>query len=145
MKKLIFVLLAFLKIFIVNAQKITEDDIVKKNYQEINPFEHLFVDFSIVERWAMYPNGKDGINDLILKNLQYPKEAQEQKLEGQVIVEYIITLDGTVNEIKVIKSVHPLLDEEAKRVINLMERWVPTIQKGRAIKTAYQQIINFQL
>lgn len=144
MKKLFTLLIASFSVLTLFAQ-ITEEEIKEKNYQEINPFGQSPGGFSIVDKWAMYPNGQNGVEKLIVKNLQYPEEAQMKKIEGQVIIGYTVQVDGTIDEIKVVQSAHPLLDAEAIRVIKLMELWVPTMQKGKTVKTAYQQPINFKL
>lgn len=116
----------------------------RNNYKEVNPNKNNG-GFSLVDKWAMYPNGIEGINQYIKETIQYPNEAKSQKVEGKVIVEYVVESDGTIGEIKVIQSVHPLLDEEAKRIIKTMGRWKPAMQKGKPIKVAYQQVFNFML
>jgi protein TonB len=60
-------------------------------------------------------------------------------------VRYVVQLDGSIGEVVVVEKVHPLIDEEAVRVIKLMKKWKPGRQKGVPVKTAYQQPINFKL
>ena len=98
-----------------------------------------------MKRWAMYPEGKQGINNLISNNLVYPKKAIKKKIEGLVTVKYIVQIDGTITDIEVIRKIHPLLDNEAVRIIKLMDKWIPAIQRGKPVKTAYNQEFNFKL
>jgi len=117
---------------------------VDKNYEEVVAIKNQG-GFSLVESWAKYPNGEKGITELIINNLKYPEKAIKKKIEGIVTIKYVVQVDGTVGEIEVIKSVHPLLDEEAIRVIRLMEKWEPSIQRGKPVKTAYNQDFRFEL
>ena len=93
----------------------------------------------------MYPNGEIGINEHIRKELIYPKEALADSIQGRVVVKYVVQTDGSVDEIEVLKSVNPFLDAEAKRVIRTMEKWKPAIQRGKPVKSAYQQVFKFKL
>lgn len=93
----------------------------------------------------MYPGGEQGINQFIKRELTYPEEALKDSIEGRVIVRYVVENDGSVGEIEVIQSVHPLLDEEAKRVVKAMQKWKPAIQRGKPVKSAYLQAFNFHL
>jgi len=146
MKKIIlisFTLLCFVSHSFSQVDN-NEKLITEKNYQEIKLIENGG-GFSLVERWAMYPDGKQGINNLISNNLVYPKKAIKKKIEGLVTVKYIVQIDGTITDIKVIRKVHPLLDNEAVRIIKLMDKWIPAIQRGKPVKTAYNQEFNFKL
>lgn len=127
------------------AQNQTSNDLdVDKNYEEVVAVKNQG-GFSLVESWAKYPNGEKGITELIINNLKYPEKAVKKKIEGIVTIKYVVQVDGTVGEIEVTKSVHPLLDNEAIRVIRLMEKWEPSIQRGKAVKTAYNQDFKFEL
>ena len=93
-----------------------QEPLQDKNYQEINPNPNTG-GFSLVDQWPMYPGGIEGVNKHVEKELKYPKEAKKEKIEGRVVIRYVVQTDGSVGEIQVIESVHPLLDEEAIRVI----------------------------
>ena len=96
------------------------------------------------DHYAMYPKGLMGINDLIIKNIQYPKEAIELGLQGRVIVQYTVAKNGSVKNMNVVKGLHPLLDAEAIRVLEQMERWVPARINGRKVNIIYTQPFTFQ-
>ena len=70
---------------------------------------------------------------------------QKQKIEGRVLVTFIINRDGSIANIKVVKSVHPLLDNEARRVVKLMPHWKPGIEDGKPCRTMFAIPIEFKL
>lgn len=140
---LFYILLVFITSFSYAQDTLTENP--EKDYIEINPFGESFKGFSNVDHWAKYPGGKQGILRHIEENLKYPESAKNQKIEGSVTVEYTIETDGSVDDINVIKSDHPVLEDEAKRVIKLLDKWIPSSKKGKPIKTKYKQVINFKL
>ena len=72
-------------------------------------------------------------------------DAQKQKIEGRVLVTFIINRDGSIANIKVVKSVHPLLDNEARRVVKLMPHWKPGIEDGKPCRTMFAIPIEFKL
>jgi len=135
---LTFCLFPFFSLF---AQEELQQD---KNYKEINPNKGAG-GFSLVDQWPMYSGGEMGINEHIKNELKYPEEALNDSIQGRVVVRYVVQTDGNVGEIEVVESIHPLLDEEAKRVIRAMEKWKPGVQRGKPIKAAYLQAFNFTL
>jgi TonB family protein len=122
----------------------SQNDGRSENYIEINPNPNSS-SFSLVDQWPMYPGGEIGVNEHVKNELKYPEEALSDSIQGRVVVRYVVQTDGNVGEIEVVESVHPLLDEEAKRVIRAMEKWKPGVQRGKPIKAAYLQAFNFNL
>lgn len=113
-------------------------------YQQVNPFEGQNMAFSLVDSWPQYPGGTAGVAKFVANNTKYPQAALNDSVQGTVIVSYIIQVDGSIGDVKVVKSVHPALDAEAVRVIRLMERWKPAIQKGEPVKLMMSQQFNFR-
>lgn len=99
----------------------------------------------ISEIAAKYPNGTKGINEFISKKLIYPEEAVDEMIEGRVLVIYMVDVDGFVKNVRVHSSAHPILDREAVRIIESMERWIPATYKGKKVKSVYMQPIRFKL
>ena len=81
----------------------------------------------------------------LTKNLKYPDIAREQRLQGKVIVQFIVNKDGTIADAKVVKSVTPSLDREAMRVIRMMPTWKPGIQDDKPCRTMIAVPIVFKL
>ncbi|HET6244384.1 MAG: energy transducer TonB [Bacteroidetes bacterium] len=140
-----FLFFPFLGVCQTGSKEFEEKLIKEKNYQEVKFFEVPEGGFSLVDRFPMYPNGKEGINEYLNKNLTYPAEALEKRIKGTVLLGFTIEEDGTIGNVKVIQNVHPLLDEEAVRIINLMDNWLPGIQRGKPVKVQLEQTIHFQL
>lgn len=114
-----------------------------QDYKEINPFKDQEGFFTTIERFPMYPVGEEGITEHIRNTLEYPEEAREQGIKGTVIVAYMIEEDGSIGTTNVIQSVHPLLNEEAVRVIKAMDTWKAAIQRGKSNRVMFQQDITF--
>jgi TonB family protein len=93
----------------------------------------------------MYPDGLDGIQTHISKNLEYPEEAMTNHISGIVIVSYVVGKEGYIDEIKIKQSVNPLLDSEAIRVIKCMKRWIPGVCEGEFARVQYNQPFKFSI
>jgi TonB family protein len=80
-------------------------------------------------------------------NITYPDDARNQKKEGQVLVEFVVSSDGTVKSecVRIVKGVFESLDNEAKRVINLSPKWTPGTRNGQPIDMRMVMPINFKL
>ena len=83
--------------------------------------------------------------DFIRKETRYPEEARDQGISGRVYVQFVVDVDGKVTEAKVMRGVHPLLDEEALRVINSMPDWSPGMQRGKPVKVKFSLPMRFEL
>jgi len=103
--------------------------------------------FSDVEVKPMF-NGKDadvGFLEYIIQNIRYPVEAMERKITGIVVVEFVITKDGSIDRVKVVKSAHRLLDAEALRVIKNSPNWSPGLQCGEKVNVKYSFPVRFRM
>ncbi len=101
--------------------------------------------FYILEEKPQYPGGISEMQKFILKNIKYPNKAKEQAIQGKVFVNFVINKKGKVEDVKVLRSVHPLLDAEAIRVVKMFPRWTPGKQRGEKVKVSYTVPINFRL
>ena len=134
----------FFHTFLGFSQTQREKIIQENDFKEINPFKNQEGFFTTIERFPMYPGGEEGIAEHIRITLEYPVKAKEQGIKGTVIVAYMIEVDGSIGATNVIQSVHPLLDEEAVRVIKAMDIWKPAIQRGKPTRMMFQQAITFK-
>ena len=101
--------------------------------------------FQVVEEMPEFPGGMGECMKFIGKNIKYPTQAQENGIQGRVIVQMIVTKEGDIAEAKVVRSVDPLLDAEALRVINSMPKWKPGKQRGEAVNVKYTIPVMFRL
>ena len=91
----------------------------------------------LYETMPGFRGGVTALREWIDENMHYPDELADTCLQGRVIVTFIINEDGTLSNAKVIKSVHPLLDAEALRLVSIMPRWYPAKRMGKGIKIKY--------
>ena len=102
--------------------------------------------FMVVEEMPEFEGGEPGeFRYFIAKNVAYPKAAKEQSIEGKVFVQFLVGSDGKVKNAEVVRGVHPLLDAEAIRVVNLSPKWTPGVQRGEKVAVQFTFPINFKL
>jgi periplasmic protein TonB len=97
-----------------------------------------------IERAPSYKGGISALSEFISKNTKYPRELEKEGVTGKVVVRFTVTRDGDVIDPEVIKSVHPLLDAEAVRVVKLMKKWEPGKQDGKFIDVRFTLPFNFK-
>ena len=101
--------------------------------------------FQVVEEMPQFPGGLGEAMKFLAKNIKYPVEAQQAKIEGRVIVRFVVGRDGSVSNVEVMRGVSPELDAEAVRVVSLMPKWIPGKQRGKAVAVKYTMPIMFRL
>ena len=89
------------------------------------------------ESLPQYPGGQSALLKFISDNVKYPEKAYNEKITGTVIVQFIIDEHGKIIKTKVAKPIHPLLDEEALRVINLMPTWTPAMKDEQPVPVQF--------
>ena len=92
-----------------------------------------------------YPGGKAAMDKFIAENLHYPEIAKENGVEGIVAVGFIVNVDGSLKNIKVVKFIDPDLEKEAVRVVTIMPAWIPAEKEGTPIEAPSQVDIPFLL
>ena len=101
--------------------------------------------FGMVEEMPSFPGGEVKLVEYIAKNLNYPQEAIEKGIEGRVFVGFIIDVDGSVTDVKLLRGIGGGCDEEAIRVIKSLPKWRPAEQNGVFSRVSYQIPVNFKL
>jgi protein TonB len=81
--------------------------------------------------------GLDKFSEWVQKMTNYPKEAADNKIQGTVVVTFIVEKDGKVSNVTILKGVHPLLDNEAVKVVSSSSGWSPGLQGGQAVRIRY--------
>lgn len=107
--------------------------------------ENAPLSFRVVEQLPEFPGGMVEFMKWLQRNLHYPYLAQRQRIEGKVVVSFIINKDGSIANAKVEKSVNPLLDREAMRVVRMMPRWKPGLENDKPCRTLFAIPIVFKL
>lgn len=79
------------------------------------------------------------------KNIVYPAQAVTEKIEGRVLLQFVVSKRGRIKDVEVVKSAHPLLDAEAVRVLERMPRWVPGQKDGKPVNVKFSLPVTFKL
>ena len=101
--------------------------------------------FDVVEKMPEFPGGVQELLGFLSKTIKYPAEAEKAGKQGRVIATFVVKKDGSISDARVVKSVDPLLDAEALRVINAMPAWTPGTQNGKPVNVKYTVPISFRL
>lgn len=101
--------------------------------------------YDVVEQMPSFPGGISGLRTYLNQNIRYPAEAQDNCVQGRVVVSFVVGKDGHISDVTVVRSVDPLLDKEAVRVIRNMPRWTPGKQGGELVKVRYNVPVSFRL
>ena len=101
--------------------------------------------FDMVEQAPQFPGGQAELMSWLGKNIRYPVIAQENGIQGRVVCQFVVGSDGSVRDIKVVRSLDPSCDKEAVRVIQSMPKWIPGRQNGKAVSVRYTLPVIFRL
>ena len=126
---------------IINAQE--HKDVVEEKTPE-PPVDDNKV-FDAVEQEPQFPGGQGALLKWIGDHLRYPSVAQENGIQGKVTVQFVVTKNGTVGEVRVVRGKDPDLDKEAVRVVKSLPKFVPGKMNGHAVNVWYTVPITFRL
>lgn len=101
--------------------------------------------FTVVEEQPEYPGGNEAMFHFLARNLRYPSSAAKADVSGKVFVSFVVTDQGDIQDVSVLKGIGFGCDEEAVRVISKFPRWSPGRQNGQPVNVKYTVPINFQL
>ena len=130
----------------ISAAESDDEELLEEEKDEpINQNENDPETLRIVQELPMYPGGMVEFMKWLTKNLKYPSAALRSKIEGKVMISFIVNTDGTISDIKVVKKAHRLLDAEALRVAKLMPKWEPGKDHGKVCRTMVAIPIVFEI
>ena len=133
MKKLIILsLMAVFGLTTVSAQKTV---VAEKNQQA----------FDVVEQMPQFKGGDAALMAYLNSHIKYPVIAEENGIQGRVVTTFVVERDGSITDVKIIKSVDPSLDKEAVRVVKSMPKWNPGKQNGSAVRVKFTLPVTFRL
>ena len=122
------------------------DTIPGETFTAVGTFEPVQGDvFDVVEEMPQYPGGPQALFKFLGENVHYPAEAEKAGIQGRVIATFVVEKDGSISQPTVVKSVDPLLDAEALRVISAMPKWKPGKQNGEVVRVKYTVPLSFHL
>lgn len=100
--------------------------------------------YTQLEIESEFPGGKSAWDRFLHKNLRYPSGAENAKIEGTVVVQFIVDKEGVVSNVQAISGPEELR-QEAVRLINGSGKWTPAVQNGRQVKSYKKKPIEFKL
>lgn len=115
------------------APEVEEDEIVEAEI------------FTVVEEMPEFPGGMAKLAEYLGKNIKYPQLARESGIQGRVFINFVVENDGSVTNVKVMRSLGGGCDEEAIRVVKSMPKWKPGKQRGKPVRVSYNLPVNFKL
>ena len=101
--------------------------------------------FFEVEKMPEFPGGQKELMKYFSENIKYPIIAQENGIQGRVIVQFTVRKDGSIDDVQVVRSADPSLDKEAIRLIKSMPKWTPGQQRGKAVHCKFTVPVVFKL
>ena len=99
----------------------------------------------VPQKMAEYPGGISALMNFLQRTLKYPKDCEAAGIEGRVVMRFVINEDGSISDMEPVNSPDERLTAEAKRVISLMPKWTPAMDKGKKVKMRYSLPITFRL
>ena len=101
--------------------------------------------FDIVEQMPSFPGGSAALMKFLSENIKYPVVAQENGVQGRVVVAFVVERDGSITDVHIARGVDPSLDKEAVRVVKSMPKWTPGKQNGSAVRVKFNVPVAFRL
>ncbi|MDR0835342.1 MAG: energy transducer TonB [Tannerella sp.] len=115
-----------------------------EKHQEIAEVETEEI-FTVVEQQAEFPGGITEMYKYLKDHINYPTMAQENNIHGKVYLKFVVSKDGSISQVTVVKGVDPSLDREAVRVVQSMPKWNPGKQNGKTVNVWFNLPVTFQL
>lgn len=121
----------------------TKKDVVQDELINNEPGDEKV--YTVVEQMPQYPGGDAALLDDVAKNICYPSAAQGNGIEGRVVVRFVVTQNGSVGDVQVVRGKDPDLDKEAKRVIKTVKKFSPGKMNGKAVNVWYTLPVTCRL
>ena len=99
----------------------------------------------VVGQQPSFPGGREELFKYLTYNVKYPIDATKNKIEGRILVTFVVEHDGSISNVDVANSVYPSLDKESIRVVRGMSKWIPGKVNGKTVRVKYTIPITFRL
>ncbi len=129
------------------AEDFTSQDQLKKEVVVVEePVKHEPAKiFEAVEQMPTFPGGEAALYKFLSDNINYPAEAAEEGVSGRVVVRFVVTKTGAIDQVTIARGKHPALDKEAMRVVKKLPKFIPGKQNGENVNVWYTLPVNFKL
>ncbi len=141
---LIYNITAFAQASSTSTIKAKKDTVLVPTTTEVRPTSNPNQIYTLVEKMPAFSGD---LNKYLSENLQYPDSEKNETIQGTVYVNFIVEMDGSITNIKILKGIPHgrRLDNEAVRVISAMPKWSAGIQNGQPVRVSYNLLIRFSL
>ena len=126
----------------LNKQVVREQVIQETKPKEV---EDKVYNIAMVEQKPEFPGGEASMYKWLSDHINYPVAAAEEGVQGRVVVEFVVSKTGNVENVRVLRGRHPALDKEATRLVKSMPKWQPGRNNGQPVKVTYTLPITFKL
>jgi protein TonB len=103
------------------------------------------VDFRVVEDLPQFPGGASEFMKWLTRNLKYPVSAQNKKIKGRVVAQFIVNTDGSVSDLELTEHLEAACDREVLRVLRMMPKWQAGVMNAKPCRTKVCIPIVFNL
>jgi protein TonB len=110
-------------------------DVLPEEEEQQPSSDNEVLNFRVVEDLPQFPGGYLEFMKWLTRNLKYPSTAEQRKLQGKVVAEFIVNKDGSVTDVRIVSSLSPDCDNEALRVLRMMPRWTAGVQNDKPCRT----------
>ncbi len=134
-----------------NEESYTEDYDVTESYENTTVTEEPRGQindnqiYDTPDQMPSFPGGQGALMQYLSSHVKYPAVAEENGIQGRVTVQFVVEKDGSVTDVKTMKSVDPSLDKEAERVVRSMPKWQPGRNNGQTVRVKYFVPVVFRL
>ena len=101
--------------------------------------------YDVVEHMPQFLGGPSAMMKYLADNIKYPVKAEEKKIQGRVVCTFVVERNGSITDVRVVKSVDPSLDKEAVRVVKSMPKWIPGRANGKPVHVKYTVPVTFRI
>lgn len=101
--------------------------------------------YTVVEQDPAFPGGNDALVAWVSNHIKYPSVAQEEDIQGKVVLKFVVLENGSVGDVQILQSLHPACDKEAIRVVKSLPRFTPGKQQGKPVKVWFTLPVRFSL
>lgn len=112
--------------------------VVEEKIEDDKPLE-------FAEQAPSFPGGLEALSKFLSENIKYPITAQENGIQGKVIIKFVVSKTGDISNIQIFRGVDTSLNKEAVRVVQAMPKWIPGKQKGKAVDVYFTLPVEFRL
>ena len=133
--------------FNVEGQEEAEH-VLKVNEKIVDEIPEVVEDthvFEVVEQMPQFPGGDAALMQYLSSHIHYPAVAEENGIQGRVVCTFVVEKNGSITDVRVVRSVDAALDREAQRVIKSMPAWIPGKQNGAPVRVKYTVPVTFRL